>query len=489
MPGLADAAAAFRLDLVVPGDVQPVPGTAAGGQLPGFDPVVDDAGAAAELAGGFGDADLAAVGSGERGCRERAGAGGPAQVGGLGDPGAAAGLGPGAPGDAEPAGGAAAGGQLPGADPVVDDAGAAAQLPGGLGHGDLAGAVGIRDRDLVGVADPLDRIDVEWPVVASAVPGGIEPGDQLVVAGGRPEPSDELDGGGRGTPGGAGVDGPVGGELVGGAGVPADPDPYFAAVGAGEQGDVGDQGAQQPFAVPGAGGGRIPQGGQVSGEFLQVVPAGQRRQRVLGGLQRLLSLGEGGEPGLPAGLQGTGDQPVFRLDGAEGPLGPVSVVAGTFHRELGGPADPLMPARDLIGGRQRQGDLPGGQRVQQRARDRGVHAGRGDRPARRRGQPVPARAALIGGPLIGVVVGHYRFAAAAAADDPLAQRGALPRRPGTGGGVVGRQPRLAGQVLRPGDVALVVVFDQHRPFGAGPFGDRGMHRAGRVDGAAGGVAA
>jgi fermentation-respiration switch protein FrsA (DUF1100 family) len=57
----------------VPGDVQPVPGAAADGELPGFDPVVDDAGAAAELAGGFGDADLAAAGSGERGCRERAG--------------------------------------------------------------------------------------------------------------------------------------------------------------------------------------------------------------------------------------------------------------------------------------------------------------------------------------------------------------------------------------------------------------------------------
>src|SRR6266568_1911435 len=311
MPGLADAAAAFRLDLVVPGDVQPVPGTAAGGQLPGFDPVVDDAGAAAELAGGFGDADLAAVGSGERGCRERAGAGGPAQVGGLGDPGAAAGLGLGAPGDAEPAGGAAAGGQLPGVDPVVDDAGAAAQLPGGLGHGDLAGAVGIRDRDLVGVADPLDRIDVEWPAVAGAVPGGIEPGDQLGVAGGRPEPSDQFDGGGRGSPGGAGVGGPVDGELVGGAGVPADPDPCFAAVGVGQHGDVGDQGAQQPFAVPGAGGGRVPQGGQVSGEFLQVVPAGQRRQRVLGGLQCLPGFGQGGEPGLPAGLQGAGDQSRF----------------------------------------------------------------------------------------------------------------------------------------------------------------------------------
>ena len=166
---MADAAAAFRLDLVVPGDVQPVPGAAAGGELPGFDPVVDDAGAAAELAGGFGDADLAAVGSGERGCGERAGAGGPAQVGGLGDPGAAAGLGLGVPGDAEPAGGAAAGGQLPGVDPVVDDAGAAAQLPGGLGYGDLAAGVGVRGRDLVGVADPLDGIDVERAAVASVV--------------------------------------------------------------------------------------------------------------------------------------------------------------------------------------------------------------------------------------------------------------------------------------------------------------------------------
>src|SRR6266700_1062969 len=93
----------------------------------------------------------------------------------------------------------AAGGELPGVDPVVDDAGAAAQPPGGLGHGDLAGAAGIRDRDLVGVADPLDRIDVEWPAVAGAVPGGIEPGDQLVVAGGRPEPLNQFAGGGRGV--------------------------------------------------------------------------------------------------------------------------------------------------------------------------------------------------------------------------------------------------------------------------------------------------
>jgi hypothetical protein len=78
MPGLADAAAALCLNLVVPGDVQPVSGAAAGAELPGFDPVVDDPGAAAELAGGLGDADFVA-GGGERGCRERAGTGGPAQ--------------------------------------------------------------------------------------------------------------------------------------------------------------------------------------------------------------------------------------------------------------------------------------------------------------------------------------------------------------------------------------------------------------------------
>src|SRR5258705_91424 len=98
MSGSPGPALAVGLDLLVPGDVQPVPGAAAGGELPGFDPVVDDAGAAAQPAGGFGDADLVAAGSGERGGGKRAGAGGPAQVGGLGGPGAAAGLGLGVPG-------------------------------------------------------------------------------------------------------------------------------------------------------------------------------------------------------------------------------------------------------------------------------------------------------------------------------------------------------------------------------------------------------
>src|SRR5437016_1781933 len=86
----------------------------------------------------------------------------------------------------------------------------------------------------------------------------------------------------------------------------------------------------------------------------------------------MAAAGERGEPGLPAGLQGAGDEPVFRLDGAERPLGPVGVVAGALDGEFGGPAGPLVPARDLAGGGQSQGNLAGGQRVQQRARDGGV---------------------------------------------------------------------------------------------------------------------
>jgi len=58
VPGLGDPPSAFGLDALGPGDAQPVAGSAAGIQLPGLEPVVDDAGAAAEPAGGLGDADL-----------------------------------------------------------------------------------------------------------------------------------------------------------------------------------------------------------------------------------------------------------------------------------------------------------------------------------------------------------------------------------------------------------------------------------------------
>ncbi len=97
VPGLLDPGAALGLHLFLPGDVQPVPRAAAGGELAGFDPVVDDIGAAAELVGGFGDADLAFGGGRWRG-GQRARAGSPAQAGGLGDQFLAAGTDLGVPG-------------------------------------------------------------------------------------------------------------------------------------------------------------------------------------------------------------------------------------------------------------------------------------------------------------------------------------------------------------------------------------------------------
>ena len=99
---MLDPGAASGLNLVVPGNVQPAARAAAGGELAGVDPVVDDVNAAAELVGGLGDADLA-VGGGR--CRggQRARAGGAAQVRGFGDPLVAAGLDAVVPRDAEPA--------------------------------------------------------------------------------------------------------------------------------------------------------------------------------------------------------------------------------------------------------------------------------------------------------------------------------------------------------------------------------------------------
>src|SRR6266496_741356 len=152
-------------------------------------------------------------------------------------------------------------------DPVVDDGGAAAEPSGGPGHGDLAVGVGSR--------------------------GG---GDGA-------EPADHLHRRGRAAPGGAGVDSAGHPELVGGAGVPADPDPDLGLVGFGQYGDVGDQGAQQPLAVLAAGGRGVPQPGQVGGEFFQLGPARQRRQRFGGGGARgarqpraVLAAGGGGVP-------------------------------------------------------------------------------------------------------------------------------------------------------------------------------------------------
>src|SRR5262249_59986849 len=65
VPGLADAVAALGFDVAGPGDAEPVAGSAAGGGVAGFDPVVDDTGAGGGATGGVGGAGLA--GGGGRG--------------------------------------------------------------------------------------------------------------------------------------------------------------------------------------------------------------------------------------------------------------------------------------------------------------------------------------------------------------------------------------------------------------------------------------
>ena len=154
--------------------------------------------------------------------------GGRVEVPGGGDAGLAVRLGGWGPGDAQPAAWAAAGCQLPVLDPVVDDAGAAAEPAGGVGDADLPAVTGGRGGDLVGVADPLDGFDVERTACSGAVSVLGEDGDQVGVAGDGAEFADQL--GGRGGRGGRypGGPGPVDDDLVGCAGVPADPDPGLA---------------------------------------------------------------------------------------------------------------------------------------------------------------------------------------------------------------------------------------------------------------------
>ena len=55
--------------------------------------------------------------------------------------------------------------------------------------------------------------------------------------------------------------------------------------------------------------------------------------------------------------------------GAEGPLGPVGLIAGTLDGELGCPARPLVLAGHLAGGGERERDLLRGEGLQQHAGD------------------------------------------------------------------------------------------------------------------------
>ena len=126
------------------------------------------------------------------------------------------------------------------------------------------------------------------------------------------------------------------------------------------------------------GGRRVPQRGHVGDAAARARPgAGSGGWAWRAAVSAGLGLGEGGQAGLPAGLEAAGDQPVLRFAGVERPLGAVGFVAGAFDGQLGGPAGAVAAVGDLVGGGQRQRDLVGVQRGQQPLGDRVVDGGRG----------------------------------------------------------------------------------------------------------------
>jgi hypothetical protein len=114
---------------------------------------------------------------------------------------------------------------------------------------------------MVGVPDPLDGFGVERAAVSGGHPGGVEHAHHLVGARGRTEAGHHVDRGRGAAHGCPRVNGAIHPEFIGCPCVPTDTDPGLAMVGFGERGDVGDHGAQQPFAVLVAGGGRVPEPG------------------------------------------------------------------------------------------------------------------------------------------------------------------------------------------------------------------------------------
>ena len=113
-----------------------------------------------------------------------------------------------------------------------------------------------------------------------------------------------------------------------------DPDAEVGLVRSEGQGDVGDEGAQQPLAVAVRGRRCGPQAREVAGERFDV---GARRRRGLTGLAGEFGVGVGelAEFGFPAGLEaardgGVGVALVKRAFGAGG------VIAGSFGAQLDG---------------------------------------------------------------------------------------------------------------------------------------------------------
>ena len=230
-------------------DPQPPGGAAAGGHVAPFCPCVDDVGLDAEAARDLGDAVLVVGLWG--------GVGVAVLVGGAGGTVAAGGFDFGREGDGPPAGRAAAGVQVAGVDPVVDGAGGHPDPLGDLAGGELAVAEQAGVGDVVVVPQVAGGDAVEGLPGAGAVPGVVERGGQGVVVQAGTDAAGELDGGRFGA---AQLDGVLAAgdlDLLAGPGFPAQPDRQLRGVaGRRGEGDVAEQGAQQPLAVLVAGGRR-----------------------------------------------------------------------------------------------------------------------------------------------------------------------------------------------------------------------------------------
>jgi hypothetical protein len=102
------------------------------------------------------------------------GCGGGFEVDGSGDALLAGGLDLVVPGHADPAGGGAADFEVGVGDPAVDGVGADTQPGGDLFDGEFAVVLWFWDGNLVGVADPLHGVDVEYSTGSGGVSGGVQ---------------------------------------------------------------------------------------------------------------------------------------------------------------------------------------------------------------------------------------------------------------------------------------------------------------------------
>ena len=110
---------------------------------------------------------------------------------------------------------------------------------------------------------------------------------------------------------------------------------------AADQGDVGDEQADQSFALADRGRWVSPERGEVGGERPDpgLLLVGERPAAGLGGaLVLVFGVGELAQLGVPVGFELVGDEPVGRVHGEVAAAGRLSGVLGALHTHL---ADPV----------------------------------------------------------------------------------------------------------------------------------------------------